>query len=134
MDMFYADVRWLEPGWRETFRLRLSGWLPKDWVSEGIRNGVISWRQDESRIVDISARGRRLTDLSDYSLSDDTTKQLGLVLAAQDWDSAWFASTPGIAGGWLGISDMFPEHFREKVVGAFALIRSGSDEVCRSGK
>ena len=41
----WADMRWREAGWQEVFRLRISGWLPAEWVSEGVRLGVLAERE-----------------------------------------------------------------------------------------
>ncbi|MEC7297713.1 MAG: hypothetical protein VXW43_03430 [Pseudomonadota bacterium] len=115
----WIDMRWQEPGWREAFRLRMAGWLPTDWVTEGVRCGVVIERSDQSRMMDITARGRELTDLADVGTSNDVALQLGNMLAVHEWQRAWFDPNLKMKGGWVTVANMFPLEFRERLVEAF---------------
>ncbi|OWY07609.1 hypothetical protein B6V74_16805 [Thioclava sp. F42-5] len=92
-DFVYLDFRFQEAGWLEGIRLRLTGTVPDELVSSGVRNQVFEVeREEERKIINITNRCLALTEPKTSSLSKENCEHLARVLVMKGFSADWLRS------------------------------------------
>lgn len=116
-DTTWVDVRWLERGWREAFRLRLTGWIPASWVPLGIEEGVLeNYKEALNGTVKLTERGMKLTEPCPGLTTDATLRFMSFVLKTMDLDDACFSKAPKSGCVHLAGVEVFEESFSNKLI------------------
>jgi hypothetical protein len=117
MDSSWVDMRWREDGWREAFRIRLLGWLPEDWHESGVQKGVFELHERvPDSAVELSVRGKHLTDIDSEVVTDVTLRFMSTVLVATCFEPEWLLKPSREDGVRLAGNQMFEADYIEKLL------------------
>ncbi len=112
MDSTWVDMRWREQGWREAFRMRLSGWLPDDWLNNGIKHGVFAHCRGElPATVELTKKGKLLTDICPDKTTDLTIQFMASVLTTTSFEPSWFHPSPSQEHTFLASHELFDKEY-----------------------
>jgi hypothetical protein len=112
MEYAWADMRSMNSGWKETFRLRFTGWIPQDWADEGFRNCVFVAKDGGPPFeLDLTAKGRNLTDPNWGKYSPETFERIFGDLLFFGYDEAWLSPPRDAEHFFICKSDMFSKNF-----------------------
>ena len=115
-DWMWVDMRWREPGWREAFRLRLSGWLPKDWAKNGLEHEVmVQSLQEGHTVLSLTNKGRLLTDISPTETSNECMQFMSFVLFNFAFERQWFFALPQVGDLSLSTHEKFQSEYSSKL-------------------
>ena len=65
-DFFFFDKRLHDLRWANAFRLKLTGWLPRELAEEAVSQGTAEFDNSGARLaLRLTEEGRKLTDLTD---------------------------------------------------------------------
>ncbi|WP_131505527.1 hypothetical protein [Limimaricola cinnabarinus] len=120
----WIDIRCIKPGWKEVFRLRLTGWIPQDWAEEGLRNCVVVAKGGSSPFeLDLTITGKNLTDPDWGKYSPETFHAIFQNLLFIGFDEAWLIPPRDAAHYVIRRGDMFSREFVESVLSNRAHLR-----------
>jgi hypothetical protein len=116
MGSTWVDMRWCEQGWREAFRIRLSGWLPDDWLAGGIKHGVLAQCRGElSATIKLTEKGKLLTDICPDKTTHLTIQFMASVLTTTHTGPEWFNPSPSQDHAYLLTDEMFDKEYTAKL-------------------
>ena len=119
IDDVLIDSRWMEPGWLEVFRLRLTGWLPHEEAAAGIEKGVLKWGgNSQSVVLELSDRGAVLTNALPPSRTEENVRMIAEILWTLGFDDSWLKPVDRSATNYISEGVRFDASYRFSIISA----------------
>ncbi|OOY02880.1 hypothetical protein [Thioclava sp. F28-4] len=114
-DFLYLDFRFREAGWLEAMRLRLTGSVPDEVVSDGVRNQVFEVEKEGERMtINITDHCLSLTEPTEQSFTEENYAHVARMLKMKGFRADWLRSKrPDIV---LCAGALLNETYRKKLI------------------
>ena len=114
-DFLYLDFRFRKPGWLEAMRLRLTGSVPDEVVSSGVRNQVFEVEKEGGRMtINITNLCLSLTEPTEQSFTEENCVHVARTLKMKGFRADWLRSKrPDIV---LRAGTLLNETYRKKLI------------------